>query len=191
MLLGIDPATTTGWALWTPTRTIAGSITATGRTAGGRAASLSRELAAICADRDIIMAAIEAPLPPNLSRKVLKDDLLGSHVVEQGMTTMKNTLTTYGIRMCFLATLHSLGIRTFEVTSRSWRSSFFGKGVKGRDRADWKRMASEYADRLGVQVPNVDAAEAVGIVSWLAASQHSETRLGRQLAGPIMRMPGE
>jgi len=191
MLLGIDPATCTGWALWTPHEIIAGSITASGRTHGAKAASLSRELAAVCKGRDVTMAAMEAPLPPMVSRKKVVHDMLGPREVNQGMTTMKNTLTTYGFRMCFLATLDSLGIMTFEVNTRAWRTSFFGKGVRGRDRDEWKRMAREYADRLGCQVPNDDAAEAVGIVSWLAANQHKQTVLGKQLSGPRFKMEGE
>lgn len=186
MLLGIDPATTTGWALWTPHEIIAGSITASGRTHGAKAASLSRELAAVCKGRDITMAAIEAPLPPNLSKKVFVNDLAGPRMEKKGITQYKTILFAYGVRMCFLATLHSLGIVTFEVNARAWRTSFFGKGVKGRDRDEWKRMAREYADRLGCQVANDDAAEAVGIVSWLAANQHLQTRLGKQLSGPRM-----
>jgi len=186
MLLGLDPALTTGYALWTPERIVAGSFTASGRTSGAKMASLSRELNAILQSHpDITMAALEAPLPPMLSRKVIRRDMMGTYEAKEGITTMKNTLTSYGIRGCFLATLDSLHIPTFNVTVQRWRRGFFGKGVRGRDRDEWKRMAAEYAGHLGVKVPNHDAAEAVGVVSWLAANQHMDTELGQQLAGPL------
>jgi Holliday junction resolvasome RuvABC endonuclease subunit len=111
-------------------------------------------LRAMLVAHDVKHAAIEQPLPTNMSFK--RPD--GS---EETFSNMNTFLVLYGLRAHTLEICRALNIPCEEVHQGTWRKSFLGNG-----RAD-KKAAMDQCKQLRWKVPNQDAAEACGVAWWL------------------------
>lgn len=179
MLLGLDLGAVSGFALWTPVHVRCGTFRAVGETEAERFASFARLLTGVIRDETIEAAAIEAPLPPSMTETVVdkSGDFFGAKRARP-ITNMQVQTALYGYRAIAMAVLATRGIPVREVAVQTWRSSFFGKGTtppKGltspQRRAWWKKQAVTYVRALKINVPNADAAESVGVATWLAANR--------------------
>lgn len=191
IILGLDPGKITGWAIYESGGTkMCGTLRTESTIDGGVASDLSRALHWVLKDHDPDLCVMEAPLHPGLTKDAGKD--LFGQTEKVRVTNMRNTLTTYGLRMCYLATLHSNLVPTFEVRVQTWRAGYYGQGVKPPKgttdrRAWWKKRAVDQAELFKYTVQGDDEAEAVGIALWADAHANRLTDLGRQLAGPPYR----
>jgi Holliday junction resolvasome RuvABC endonuclease subunit len=101
-------------------------------------------------------------------RKKGKADLTGEEQVVSTINPAALQLT--GIAGAITAICMMMRIPFGTVAAVSWRPVFFGKGVKPQGKQDWKDLAIEYCERESIQLPRTkaeqrDAAEAVGICS--------------------------
>lgn len=199
ILLGVDPATTLGWATYEhlgrgkAPRIQCGTFRAQGDNEAAVFADFARKFRDLLDEVQPRRAAIEARMP-SFAGGEWEDDpdaLVPGRMQRKQIRNEANVKRQDGIRAIMLAQFGARrasiglpsGIPCEEVSSRSWRASFFGKGTKPpasvkpeKRRAWWKSEAKIKAlmlgERWGFHVPNVDAAEAVGIVMWLAAREH-------------------
>lgn len=176
-LLGLDLGACSGYAIWTPAQVRCDTFRAVGDTEAKRFSAFAKALSEILAEEKIEAAAIEAPLPPGMTEVTVDrdGDFFGAKK-SRPVTNMPVQLALYGYRGVAMAMLAARGITVHEVPVQTWRSSFFGKGTtppKGltspQRRAWWKKQAVTYTKAMKINVPNADAAEAVGIACWLAA----------------------
>lgn len=114
-------------------------------------------------DNEIKHAAIEAPLISNLTRK-------GLDGIERPMASQRAYLRAYGFRAIALETCFRLSIPCIEVNQSTWRPAFLGAGYRVKRPAQnyYKKLAVQQCRLLKWDVPNMDAAEACGVVFWLA-----------------------
>ncbi len=192
LLLGLDIATTTGWALYEIDSPRArpqiecGSWKCKPLVTGDHVETcgkLAAELIALQKKIDkrglrIAHAAIEAPLKMRVGRKrVVSGGLYASHTETEQVTNAATEFITPALHGSAIAILTAYKIPIANVMSSTWRKSFTGVGraPKGTEnnRKWWKAKVRECADLLATDfefhIPNVDAAEAVGVVFWLAA----------------------
>lgn len=200
VLLGLDPATTTGWASYESLgrdrdpRVRCGHFTAKGDNEAAVFADFARQMQALLNEVRPRRVAVEMRLPSFAGGGVEDDPRALTHgrVRPRQIRNENNVKRQDGIRGVLLALLGfrrpSLGLPNGipyeEVHLREWRESFFGKGHKppatvAREKRSqwWKAEARMKAELLGQKwgfsVPNNDAAEACGIVMWLAARENN------------------
>ena len=123
----------------------------------------------------IEVVGIEQPLPPNVTyRKPIVDldtKWAGTAIryEEKGGTTMGTIFRIYSLvsEACELCARMNIPVHVF--SQDAWRKSFLGfsKAPKGTtDGSAWlKAQAKAQCARLGIEVKNADAADAVG-VAW-------------------------
>lgn len=198
LLMAFDPATKCGWATYEDLgrgrkpRVECGSFTADGDTEGQLFSDFARKASALLVEKRPIRVAVEMRMPTSAGH--WEDSRDGELIGGKQWKTDKfdgAAKRQDGLRAVLLATISAprpklqipAGIQYVEVAVATWRRSFFGAGVKppvsereaGKSRQWWKREAKMKAASLGLQlgftVPNADAAEAVGIVFWLAANE--------------------
>lgn len=99
--------------------------------------------------------ALEEPLRSDLHRKE-KDGTIVP------ISNMKTFLRLYGLRAHAIQICRALNIEWYEVNQSTWRKAFLRNG-----RAD-KDAAVAQCKLMRWPVPNKDAAEACGVVWWLA-----------------------
>jgi hypothetical protein len=124
---------------------------------------------------EIETVGIEKPLPPNVTyRKPIVDrstEWAGTAIryEEKGGTTMATIFRIYSFVSEALEICARLNIPVHVVSQDAWRKSFLGfsKAPKGTtDGSAWlKAQAKAQCARIGVEVKNADAADAVG-VAW-------------------------
>lgn len=173
LVLGLDVATTTGFALYTVGETLStiqtGTIKAHGENAEQKAAYLSAELIRIFKQEKPNFVAIEEPLRNIVPFRKKSESFVGE--VEQ-ITINPNTLQLSSMTGATVAILTGFKIPWVTIPSSTWRKHFLGFGRKtGWKREDWKRATIERCRSLRIQVKNNDAADAVGIAMAGAASQ--------------------
>jgi len=174
-----------------------GSFTGVGDTDGQFFSDFARKASALIVERRPMRVAVEMRMPTSAGHwEDGRSDMVGGKVWKSDKFDAAAKRQD-GIRAVLLATIAAprqklqlpAGIQYEEVAVNTWRKSFFGAGTKPpRPPADvktdaysawrrqwWKREAKMKAASLGLQlgfvVPNSDAAEAVGIVFWLAANE--------------------
>lgn len=172
-ILGLDIATTTGFAIYTvnePLSTIeTGTIKANGNDAEQKASSLAKELITFIKQKRPNFVAIEQPLRNLVSFKKKSQSLIGE--TEQ-LTFNPHTLQLSSMTGSVIGILTGFKIPWITIPSATWRKHFLGRGrEKGWQRADWKRAAIERCRSLHIPVKNNDAAEAVGIALSGSVSQ--------------------
>jgi len=156
-ILGLDVATTTGYALYDPAAPVsaikAGKFRCAGDNAEEKAASLVLFLHGLIGGMEVNIV-FEEPLRRALTYKTAKGEGINS----------KPAMQLTGLS-CAVAAFAALGgYKWRSVPINSWRRAFYGAGGhKGWTRADWKRAALARCQMLNIKVPNNDAAEAVGI----------------------------
>lgn len=184
MILGLDVASVTGWALvddskssW-PTR--CGTIkTPKGLPALQRAEVLYAAVSQLVDIERPQVAAIEAPLQ-NVPKPRGKLGFLGEVDKQGGSQTL--------VLLNVLACAAWLALRNNDITvlppvePRTWRKAILGSGTapKGMDSKHMKRLGMTRAKALGIVVHNLDEADAVGIAHWCAAQMR--TGAGQVLA---------
>lgn len=177
-----------------------GSFTAVGDNEGQLFSDFARKASALIVEKRPVRIAVEMRMPTNAGHwedSSDSGDMVGGKTWQTDKYDHANKLQD-GIRAVLLATIAAprpriqqpAGFPYHEVPINSWRKSFFGAGTKPPQppttikpksrsawrRGWWKREAKMKADALGLDmgfvVPNSDAADAVGIVFWLAANIH-------------------
>jgi Holliday junction resolvasome RuvABC endonuclease subunit len=173
LILGLDIATTTGFAWYEPGQSLSsvktGLLKAEGDNAEEKAASLAQQLVALLKPIRPDFVAIEQPMRNVVSFKKTKDTLAGP-VEEQ--TINPNALQLSSLCGAAVAIIAAYRIDWETIPSATWRKHFLGEGRHpGRDRAGWKRAAVDRCRMLRIDVKNADAAEAVGIAMAGEATQ--------------------
>lgn len=204
VLLALDPATATGWATYEalgsgkPARIRCGVIKAEGDSEPRLFADFSRKMRNLIDEMKPRRVAIEARLP-SFAGGDWEDDtggLVHGRVRRKQIRSEDATKRQDGIRAITFALLGASrpswglpgGIPVEEVHVASWRSSFFGKGVKPPQHLDnagrrkwWKAETRLRANLLGEKHGFVargdNESDAVGILMWLAARErHLDAR---------------
>lgn len=194
LILGLDIATTTGFAWYEPGCSLStiktGIIRAVGDDAEQKAASLAMLLIAelheyvmeeqtdadgvkrmvkVRRRKPVDFVSIEQPMRNVVSFKKTRQTLTGP-VDEQ--TINPNALQLEGLVCAAVAIIAAYRIPWECVPSSTWRKHFLGMGrAPGLDRAGWKRAAVDRCRALRIDVKNADAAEAVGIAMAGEATQ--------------------
>lgn len=165
VILGLDIATTTGFAWYEPGSSLSsiktGLIKAAGDNAEDKAASLATQMVTMFKAGKPDFVAIEQPMRNVVSFKKKRQDF-GGEVEEQ--TINPNALQLSSLAGAAIGIIAAYRIPWECVASSTWRKHFLGMGRSpGFDRAMWKRAAIERCRVLKIEVKNADAAEAVGI----------------------------
>lgn len=173
VILGLDIATTTGFAWYEPGCSLSsiktGLIKAEGENAEEKAASLAQQLVALFKPGRPDFVAIEQPMR-NVVTFAKKRQDFGGEVEEQ--TINPNALQLSSLAGAAVAIIAAYRIPWETIPSATWRKHFLGMGRSpGFDRAMWKRAAVERCRVLKIGVKNADAAEAVGIAMAGEATQ--------------------
>jgi Holliday junction resolvasome RuvABC endonuclease subunit len=184
LILGLDIATTTGFAWYEPGCSLSsiktGLIKAEGENAEEKAASLAQQLVALFKPGRPDFVAIEQPMRNVVSFKKTRDTLTGP-VEEQ--TINPNALQLSSLAGAAVAIIAACRIPWETIPSATWRKHFLGMGRSpGFDRAMWKRAAVERCRVLRIGVKNADAAEAVGIAMAGEACQRFKMICARRTA---------
>lgn len=173
LILGLDIATTTGFAWYEPGSSLSsiktGLIKAEGDNAEEKAASLAQQIVAMFKAGRPDFVAIEQPMRNVVSFKKKRQDF-GGEVEEQ--TINPNALQLSSLAGAAVAIIAAYRIPWETIPSATWRKHFLGMGRSpGFDRAAWKRAAVDRCRAFKIEVKNSDAAEAVGIAMAGEATQ--------------------
>ncbi|KQT52195.1 MULTISPECIES: hypothetical protein [unclassified Aureimonas] len=168
LILGLDAASTTGFAYYDDTRSISamevGVLRAKGDGFEDRASFLGRELVVMLRKRRPDFVAIEQPLRmlPGGKRK---EKFMGEEVEVSGAGGGTNALILSNqIVSAFCTAARIKDIPFVLIASATWRTQFLGFGRKpGFDRKAWKKAARERCAALKISVTNDDMAEACGV----------------------------
>lgn len=171
IIMGLDLATTSGWAVRDSSKHRSSILCGTFSVKEYQweekypvAANLFYRLVK---DHKPDFVAIERP--EHGVRQFMKKgraDLTGE---EQTVSTINPAaLQLTGIAGAITAICMMMRIPFGTVAAVSWRPVYFGKGVKPAQKQDWKDLAIQTCEREGIQLPRTkaeqrDAAEAVGI----------------------------
>ncbi|MBA3576208.1 MAG: hypothetical protein H0W39_01130 [Sphingomonas sp.] len=171
IILGLDAAQNTGWALYdaapgTSLSSIkAGVLKATGETYEDKAAALGRALVLLIkADRPDFIA-IEMPIRTQPGRVTRKVKFMGEAQVEEASGSGLNAVISSNqmVGAC-AAIVGAYGIPFQMIAPVTWRKAFLGFGTHpGWARKDWKRAVRDKCQQLKITVTNDDMADAVGI----------------------------
>ncbi|MEF2073512.1 hypothetical protein [Consotaella aegiceratis] len=170
ILLGLDPAQSTGFAYYEDERSIsaitAGVIRAEGDCYEEKSASIARKLIAMCREKRPDLIAIEAPLRQKAPIK-RKMQFMGEHIEEEAPTDFGGLNAIISSNQITGAIVAVAGIKAIPfvlISSSTWRRSFLGFGRKpGWQRKDWKKAVREQCARERIAVTNDDMADAVAI----------------------------
>lgn len=178
IVIGLDIATTTGFALYDterdPSTIKAWSTKLKGESSEENAGLLAIELVKVIREHKPRMFMIETPLKMVTSfAKKPKANLFGGgdgaeeKTINPAAVIVPNQLTGAAIGIIFA---YQLGWQM--ISSAAWRKQFLGYGrQKGWQRADWKKAARERCNMIGVKVTNDDQGDAVGVAFSAPASQ--------------------
>ena len=169
MLLGLDPATRTGWAV------VDDASSDPYLQCGSWQLPRRVEIAAKCNILSDIMtdffprhninyAVVELPMsmPPRRKARAVQT-ALGFEIEEgsQGSIGTQNQL--WGLHGCIIGALRRQGIGYRCVAASTWRAAMLGKFARGQA----KNLSRSTLEAQGIHVPNADAAEAGMMVNWL------------------------
>lgn len=176
LILGLDIATTTGFAWYEPGSSLAsiktGLIKAVGDSPEAKSASLADQLRVMLKDCRPDFVAIEEPLRNIKAYPKTIQTLYGKKVVH---TVNPNQMLLPALIGAAVGIVSAYRLSWETIPSATWRKSFFGPGFKppikivqkeGEEPAEeklWKQAAIDRCRLLHITVKNADAAEAVGI----------------------------
>ncbi|MFD1199558.1 hypothetical protein ACFQ3K_14725 [Brucella gallinifaecis] len=183
IILGLDIATTTGFAWYDPSASMStirtGIITSIGDNAEDKAASIATQLVTMLKAERPDFVAIEQPMRNVVTFKKKKTDMAGD---KDETTINPNALQLSSLSGAAVAIISAYRIPWLTIPSSTWRSQFLGYGRKpGFASKDWKKAAMERCQMLKIPVKKHDAAEAVGIAFAASGSQQFKM-LQRQAA---------
>ena len=175
LILGLDVATTTGFALYTVGETLStiqtgviNSKAMKGEKVEKKIVYLGYQLERLYDTHRPDFVAIEEPLRNVVSYSKKQQTL----VDEEEITVNPNTMQLLALASMAAFTADLRQIPWVTIPSSTWRKYFLGFGRKtGWKREDWKRATIERCRSLRIQVKNNDAADAVGVAMAGAASQ--------------------
>jgi len=190
ILLGLDIATTTGWAIWDGANATCGIFKPgenrpNGLEKGqadpgyeGRIANeFTRALKQIIIKNKVGRIAIEMPLRTNITnRKAVintQANFAGQAVTYEdvGGTTFATMFRIYSLQSAALCLAAHYDIPVLWANQSSWRKLFIGQGraPKGtKNSTKWfKDQARSRCKGMGIEVSSNDAAEAIGVLWWL------------------------
>lgn len=122
--------------------------------------------------------------------KRTKRDLAGD--VGGRALNVRATLMQAQIAGALVATASNAGIPWEMIPITTWRKSFLGKGrEKGVDRKEWKNRAVRQCDMLNISVRNHNAAEAVGIVFAATGTQRFRSLWSMEPPQPLPLFEGD
>lgn len=200
-LLGLDIATTTGWAIWNGSETLCGILKPNEKRPGhlkrsevdpayeGRvAAGFADALKQIIIKHRVDRIGIEQPLRSDIrNKKAVVDQntrFAGGAVTfeDAGGTSFGTMFRLYSLQSAALVLAARYDIPVLWANQTSWRKLFVGMGraPKGiKNGKSWmKERARERCEELGVEVSLLDAAEACGVLWWLRHELNPETDQG-------------
>lgn len=158
-VIALDVASTTGFAIWPgegwPQY---GSQKFKAADLGERATEFADWLAATVAAHDITDVGVEPPVP-----------------VMSGNTNIETETWLKGAFLRVLEVAHRRRLNVWRVHESSWRSHFLGvtrapKDVEAKKRRTWlKRVCIEECRARGFDPKDDNAADALGILSWVRA----------------------
>jgi hypothetical protein len=175
LILGLDAATTTGFAFYHDNRHVtsieAGTIRAKGDGFEDKSSYLGRELAHMCRKLRPDFIAIEQPLRmlPGGKRTVKfmgeEEEVSGAGGGTNALILSNQIVSAY----CTAARIKDIPF--ILIASATWRRQFLGFGRKpGWVRKDWKKAARDRCADLKITVTNDDQADAVGVAFAAAAA---------------------
>jgi hypothetical protein len=184
LILGLDIATTTGFAWYEPGSSLAsiktGLIMAAGDSHEAKAASLGDQLREMFKECRPDFVAIEEPLRNIKTFKKTIQTMYGPKVIQ---TVNPNQMLLYALVGAAMVVVSAYKKPWETIPSATWRKSFFGAGFKppvkivereGEDAVSeklWKKAAVDRCRLLRIDVKNADAAEAVGVAM---AGEHTQ-----------------
>lgn len=176
IILGLDIATTTGFAWYEPGSSLAsiktGLIRAIGESPEEKAASLGKQLHEMFKEMRPDFVAIEEPLRNVKTFKKTIQTMYGPRVIQ---TVNPNQMLLYGLVGAAVVIVTAYKKPWETIPSSTWRKCFFGTGFKppikliekeGEDTVEekqWKKAAVDRCRLLRIDVKNADAAEAIGV----------------------------
>lgn len=177
LILGLDGAQNTGWALYDTTTSLAaikaGVLKSIGDDYEHKAASLGFALVKLIkADRpDFIV--IEMPIRSQPARQVRKVKFMGEEQIEEASGSGLNAVISSNQMVGALSAIIGAYQIPFEtIAPVTWRKQFLGFGThKGWQRKDWKKAVRDRCTQLKITVTNDDMADAVGIAFAGASTQ--------------------
>lgn len=169
LILSLDAAQTTGWALYDTTANLsairAGVLKTTGDDYEHKAASLGFGLMKLIkADRpDFIV--IEMPIRSQPAKQFRKVKFMGEEQVEEASGSGLNAVISSNQMVgAVSAIVGAYNIPFATVAPVTWRKAFLGFGTRpGWQRKDWKKAVRDRCAQLKIIVTNDDMADAVGI----------------------------
>lgn len=166
LILGLDIATTTGFA-WYDTEASLSAIKAGSFRIGGegfeqRAGEMGAIMIRMMREQRPDFVAMEQPTRNVMQHRRQGHDLAGEHdelTINAGTSLLLNQLTGAAA-----AIIRGYRIPFDVIAPTSWRKQFLGFGKRpGWQRKDWKRAARDRCAQLKITVTNDDQADAVGI----------------------------
>lgn len=159
MFLGLDPATSCGWATWGPgmdrPRSGTFELPSAEEDLGRVGYELHVNLNSLLQAQPFERVYYEAPIPPSNM---------------MGRTQMHTTAKAFCIAshiesFCYAMRQHGRPMRCRQVGMGQWRRFFVGKGA-GEKGAVFKSWARERCRQLGWTVRNFDEADACGVLAY-------------------------
>ena len=174
LILGLDIATTTGFAWYDTEASLAairpGSFKIGGEGFEHRAGEMGAAMVTMLRQQKPDFIVIEQPTRNVMQHRKQGSDLAGQHdemTINAGTSLLLNQLTGAAA-----AIIRAYGIPFDVIASTTWRKQFLGFGThKGWQRKDWKRATRERCQQLRINVTNDDQADAVGVAFAGAATQ--------------------
>ncbi|NTF54887.1 hypothetical protein G6L12_08265 [Agrobacterium rhizogenes] len=182
IVMGLDLATRSGWAVRDSTRhrssIICGTFSVAENNDGkkleweAKYPIAANEFYRLVKEYKPDFVAIERPEHGvRQFKKKGKPDLTGKE--EMISTINPAALQLTGIFGAVSAVCQIRGIAFGTIAAVSWRPVYFGKGVKPPEGKDWKDLAIQYAQREQISLPSTkaeqkDAAEAIGVCTCWA-----------------------
>jgi Holliday junction resolvasome RuvABC endonuclease subunit len=176
LLLGLDIATTTGFAWYQPADSQSmneikaslssmepGSFKVTGEEYEDRAADMSQHMIKLIKTRRPDLIIIEKPIRNVMQHRKTVHDMAGEReemTINAGTALLLNQLTG-----CVMGIIRAYNVPYLVLPSSTWRKASYGFGThKGWTSKDWKKYARTKCAENKIVVTNDDMAEAC----WIA-----------------------
>lgn len=185
LILGLDGAQVTGWALHDTAADLSAIQAGVLRTSGDdyehKAASLGLSLMRLIKANRPDFIVIEMPIRSQPARQTRKVKFMGEERVEEASGSGLNAVISSNQMVGALSAIIGAYRIPFEtIAPVSWRKQFLGFGTRpGWQRKDWKKAVRERCTQLRINVTNDDMADAVGIAfagASLQTFRHMQAR---------------
>jgi Holliday junction resolvasome RuvABC endonuclease subunit len=167
IILGLDVAQRTGWALYDTDRSVssiqAGVLKAEGESYEEKSARLARAFGMLLKQVRPDLVAIEMPIRTQPAGK-RTTKMMGEEEVVTGGSGLNAVISSNQLVGSISGICGWKDLTFITIPTVTWRKAFLGFGThKGWDRKDWKRAVRDQCARENIVVTNDDQADAVGI----------------------------